>query len=77
MNRTVFTIWLVVTVVWVGLIATFAWQSWPHLPLDVSHQDPATRAAFDQAVMGHVVKNALVAILPPAAMWAMAYFVSR
>ena len=77
MNRSVFNIWFFTSLVWVALIATFAWQSWPYLPLDVSASDPDTQAALNAAVTYHVIKNAIVALLPPAAMFAIAYFVSH
>lgn len=77
MSRSLFFIWLVVSLVWLAVVAVFAAQTWPHLPLDVSHTDPATRAALDRAVLGHVLQHALMAIGPPLVIGALARYISR
>lgn len=65
MTRTAFFIWLVATLLWIVAIGAIAWQNWPHLPLDVSHTDPATKAAYDQAVSIHAGRYVMFALLPP------------
>ena len=65
MRRLPFMIWLAVSLAWVLAIGWMAWNSWPHLPLDISPTDPATRAAFDQAVLMHAGRHAALALLPP------------
>jgi hypothetical protein len=65
MSRTMFYIWLLLTTLWVLAVCYRAYYVWPHLPLDISHTDPATKAAFNSAVMMHAGKYALVALLPP------------
>jgi hypothetical protein len=77
MSRLVFFIWLVLSLGWVLAVGSFALQGWPHMPLDISHTDPATRAAFDEAVLVHVGKHAAVALLPPLVMFVLARLVSR
>lgn len=57
--------WIVLSLAWIAAIGTLAWNSWPHLPLDVSHTDPATRAAYDWAVAMHAARYAALALLPP------------
>lgn len=58
---------------WIAALLSLAWAvvvgyrgylGWPHLPLDVSATDPATRAAFEAAVQRHLLIHALIAVLP-------------
>ncbi|KUO57429.1 MAG: hypothetical protein APF80_01355 [Alphaproteobacteria bacterium BRH_c36] len=77
MARMPFMTWLVVSAAWIAAIGWMAWTSWPHLPLDISHTDPATRAAFDQAVLMHAGRHAALALLPPLLVLAVMRFVSR
>ncbi len=77
MSRLIFLVWLVVSLGWILAVGAFAQHSWPHMPLDISHSDPETRAAFDEAVLAHIGKHALVALLPPLVMLLLARFVSR
>ena len=77
MSRLVFFIWLVLSLGWVLAVGSFALQSWPYMPLDISHTDPATLAAYDDAVLVHAGKHAAVALLPPLAMFVLARFIYR
>ncbi len=77
MARFVFLIWLIVSMGWIIAVIAFAQQSWPHMPLDISHTDPATRAAYDEAVLVHAAKHAVIALLPPLVMLLLARFVTR
>ena len=65
MSRLPALIWLVASAAWVVAIAFLAVNAWPHMPHDISHTDPATRAAYDSAVMMHAVRYAALALLPP------------
>lgn len=58
--------WIVLSILWAAGVAYFGWSNWPTIPLDVSADDPATRAAFDGAVQAHVLEYALLALAPPA-----------
>ena len=77
MSRLIFLVWLIVSLGWILAVGAYTQHSWPHMPLDISHTDPATRAAYDQAVLAHIGKNALVALLPPLVMLFLVRFVSR
>lgn len=42
----------------IGVLAAIAWHGWqtrPHLPLDLPANDPGVRAAFDTAIVRHVL----------------------
>lgn len=77
MSRSLFVIWAIVSLAWVGIVAVFALQTWPHLPLDVSHTDPGTQAALNQAVVVHIIKHIAMALAPPIVIGALARFISR
>lgn len=49
---------------WAVAVGYRGYLGWPHLPLDISATDPATRAAFDAAVHRHLLNHALIAVLP-------------
>ncbi|MCH9809296.1 MAG: hypothetical protein K0U74_16340 [Alphaproteobacteria bacterium] len=76
MTQTLFYIWLIATLAWIAVVALWAYNSWPHLPLDISHNDPATRAAFDSAVMLHAAKHAFIALVPPMVLLVLFRFVA-
>ncbi len=77
MSRSLFVIWAVVSLAWIGIVAVFAYQTWPHLPLDVSHSDPGTQSAYQQAIAMHLVKHAAMAIVPALVIGWLARFISR
>lgn len=77
MPRPPFIIWLVASAAWVAAVAVFAWSTWPHMPLDISHTDPATRAAFDSAVLMHAARHAALALLPPIIVLALYRFMRK
>lgn len=64
MPNSMLLIWLLVSLIWAGACAALAFSSWPHLPLDISHTDPGTLQAFDQAVALHVAKYTAMAVVP-------------
>lgn len=54
----------VVVLAWIGAVVAWALGSWPHVSLDLSAGDPATKAAYQNAVDAHVLKAALAAGIP-------------
>lgn len=64
MGRLLIAIAILLCLAWAGAVAYEAWVSWPHLSLDLSHGDARTQAAYDQAVIMHVVRYAVVGIAP-------------
>lgn len=77
MSRLVFVIWIVVSLGWILAIGSFAYNSWPYMPLDISHSDPGTRAAYDQAVFIHAAKHAAIALFPPLVTLALVRWIIR
>ncbi len=63
------TIWIVASLAWIAVAANLCLGSWPHLPMDMSPTDPSTRAALDGAIRGHVMRYALLGVLPPLAVF--------
>ena len=57
--------WFALSLIWVLDIVARCWSLWPRLPLDVSASDPATQAAFHQAVASHVMMHGAFALAPP------------
>jgi len=77
MPRLHFLIWLVLSLAWIAVIGAAAWNAWPHLPLDISHTDPATRAAYDSAVLMHAGRHAAIALLPPLVVMMLYRFIRK
>jgi len=63
------TIWIMASLAWIAVIANLCLGSWPHLPMDMSPADPATKAALEGAIRGHVMRYALLGIVPPFALF--------
>ena len=61
-----FPVWLVLSLIWTGLVAYFGYTTAPHLPLDVSANDPGTLEAFRAATSNHAIMFGLLAAGPPA-----------
>jgi hypothetical protein len=55
---------IVVILAWIAAVAAWAYGAWPHVSLDLSAGDPATRAAYQAAVNTHILKAALAASIP-------------
>lgn len=68
---------LLVSIVWLAVVGVFAWQGWPTVPLDMSPNDPATRAAHGDAVAAHVIRNGLLGIVPVLLGFTIMRLVSR
>lgn len=76
-SRAAIWLWLVASAAWIAAVAFIAARGWPHLPLDVSATDPATRAAYDRAVTAFALRHALTALLPPLVLLAVGWLVRR
>jgi hypothetical protein len=76
-SRAVFWAWLVASLIWIAAVALIAARGWPHMPLDVSAGDPATRAAYDRAVTAFALRQALAALLPPLVLLVIGGLVCR
>lgn len=74
MPRLPFLLWLIASAAWIAAVTAFAWSTWPHMPLDISHTDPATRAAYDSAVLMHAGRHTALALLPPLIVMALYRF---
>ena len=77
MRRAAFWLWLAASTAWIAVVAVVAARGWPHLPLDVSAADPATRAAYNQAVTAFLLRHALIAVLPPLGLLAIGWLGRR
>lgn len=51
-------------IAWAVATGLYAYAQWPHIPMDISANDPATRAAFDGVVRQHVITHVIVGLLP-------------
>ena len=65
---------LLLAVLWAAGVAYVALGSWPTLPLDLPARDPQVQAALSRAIQNHVIRHAVVALLPmlivvAAAVW--------
>lgn len=74
MTRLAIAVAVIACVAWAGVAAYEAWTNWPHFPLDLSHSDPGTRQAYDQAVIRHVAGHAVAGLAPLAVVAAVLLF---
>ena len=51
-------------VAWAISTAVHGYTMWPHIPMDISANDPATRAAFDAVVRRHVLWHLIIGAAP-------------
>ncbi len=75
--RTIERLLTCASLAWIAGAAYFCWQDWPVLPLDMSGSDPTTKAAFDAAVMRHVLRAAFFAISVPLVLFAGRWLANR
>ena len=61
-----FPVWLVLSLIWTGIIAYFAYTTAPYVPMDMSPSDPATQEALRSATTRHALMYGLLAAGPPA-----------
>ncbi len=69
--------WLLLSLAWLGAVAYVCAAAWPSLPLDLSPNDAATRAAFQRAIATHVVRCGLLGVAPPLVLLAAGWIVGR
>lgn len=67
----------VIACVWIAGVAYVAGTTWPVFPLDMPAGDPQVRAAYESAMWAHVIRYALVALIPAAAIFGVAWTISR
>lgn len=56
-----------VVLVWAGFVASSAVSNWPHIPLDMGGRDAGVAAAHQRAVTAHLLRSALLAVIPAVA----------
>lgn len=61
-----FPVWFVLSLIWSGIVAYFGYTTAPHVPLDVSANDPATVEALRAATGKHAIMYGILAAGPPA-----------
>ncbi|HEX2842422.1 hypothetical protein [Hyphomicrobium sp.] len=61
-----FPMWFVLSLIWVGIVAYFGYTTTPHVPMDMSANDPATVEALRAATGKHAIMYGLLAAVPPA-----------
>ena len=76
-RRLLVWVWLGLSVAWIGGVAYVCSRAWPSIPLDLSPNDPETRAVFGRAVNSHVVRCALLALVPPLVLAAVGWLGTR
>jgi hypothetical protein len=59
------TIWQMVSSAWIGFATYLCLQGWPHVPMDMSPGDPATKAALGAAVNAHILRHVVIGAIPP------------
>jgi hypothetical protein len=69
--------WVLLALIWIGGVVYLCLSIWPAIPLDISANDPATRAAFARAVRAHVMRCTVLGLLPPLLLLALGWLVSR
>lgn len=69
--------WALLALIWIGVIAYVCLSIWPSIPLDISANDPATRAAFTRAVRAHVIRYTVLGLAPPLVLLALGSLIAR
>lgn len=69
--------WLLLSLAWLGAVAYVCAAAWPSLPLDLSPNDAATRAAFQRAIVAHAVRCGVLGLAPPLVLLAAGWIGSR
>ncbi len=72
-----FPVWLVLSLIWTGLVAYYAYTTLPHVPMDMSASDPATVEALRAATGKHAFTYGLIAAAPPALARRIGWLVCR
>ena len=55
---------LLLSVLWIAGVTYAALQFWPHLSMDMPARDPQVQAALARAVNAHILRHALIALIP-------------
>ena len=63
------TIWIVASLAWIAVAAYLCLGSWPRLPIDMILQIPRPGPASMVRIRGHVMRYALLGVLPPLAVF--------
>lgn len=66
-----------IAVAWAIATAVHGSTTWPHIPMDISANDPATLAAFESVVRYHLIGHAVVGLVPLLAAIAFVSLVCR
>lgn len=61
-----FPVWLILSLIWTGVVAYLGYTSAPYVPMDMSASDPATQEAMRAATGKHAIMYGLLAAGPPA-----------
>lgn len=61
-----FPVWLVLSLIWTGIVAYLGYTTAPYVPMDMSPSDPATQEALRAATSKHAILFGLLAAVPPA-----------
>lgn len=69
--------WALLALIWIGVVAYVCLSAWPAIPLDISANDPATRAAFARAVRAHVIRCSVLGLVPPLLLLALGWLIAR
>jgi hypothetical protein len=72
-----FPVWLVLSLIWTGLVAYYAYSTMPHVPMDMSPSDPATLEALRAATGKHAFTYGLIAAVPPALLLMLGWLFCR
>jgi hypothetical protein len=76
-RRRLLLAWALLALIWISGIAYVCLAAWPSIPLDISANDPATRAAFARAIRMHVVRCAVLGLAPPLLLLALGWLIAR
>jgi hypothetical protein len=76
-RRRLLWLWAILALAWIAAIAYVCLAAWPSMPLDISANDPATRAAFARAVSAHLVRCSILALAPPLLLLALGWLAAR
>jgi hypothetical protein len=76
-RRRLLWLWALLALVWIAGIAYVCQAAWPSMPLDISANDPATRAAFARAIVGHAVRCSILALAPPLLLLGLGWLIAR
>ncbi len=61
-----FPVWLVLSLIWTGVVAYLGYTNVPYVPMDMSPNDPAMQEALRDATTKHALMYGLLAAGPPA-----------